>query len=155
MIASEEPATSASMLLRLRDPADREAWGAFAENYGPCIYTWCRRWHLQEADAEDLTQGLLLAIPAKMRAFAYNPQIGSFRSWLKTVVRNALTDFVRAQLRAGKTGSYASLEAIEAEQDLLMELDQPLRASNDGRRHVAHQRAREPGDLGSVSADDH
>src|SRR5207247_642173 len=75
-----------------------------------------------EADTEDVTQGLLVSIPSKMRSFHYDPKIGSFRAWLKTVVRHALTDFVRSRQRAGKT-SYAPLESIEAEQDLMKELD--------------------------------
>jgi RNA polymerase sigma-70 factor (ECF subfamily) len=107
----------------LRDPADQAAWATFAENYGRRIYTWCRRWHLQEADAEDLTQGLLVKIPVKMRSFHYDPQTGSFRGWLKTVVRHALSDFLRSRARAGKT-SYALLESVEAEQDLIKELDE-------------------------------
>ena len=123
MSAPDDMATSATLLRRLRDPADKDAWARFAEHYGRRIYAWCQRWNLQEADAEDVTQGLLVNIPTKMRAFHYDPTIGSFRAWLKTVVRNALTDFVRAQQRLGKT-SYAPLESIEAEQDLIKELDE-------------------------------
>jgi RNA polymerase sigma-70 factor (ECF subfamily) len=115
--------TSATLLRRLRDPADKDAWSAFTANYGKRIYAWCRRWHLQEADAEDVTQGLLIKIPTKMRSFTYDPKVGSFRAWLKTVVRHALGDFVRAQQRLGKT-SYAPLESVEAEQDLMKELDE-------------------------------
>ncbi|MBM3995369.1 MAG: sigma-70 family RNA polymerase sigma factor [Planctomycetes bacterium] len=120
---SDDLRTSATLLRRLRDPADRDAWAAFAENYGKRIYSWCLRWNLQEADAEDVTQGLLVQIPTKMRSFAYDPKVGSFRGWLKTVVRHALTDFVRALGRRGKT-SYAALESVEAETDLMKELDE-------------------------------
>ena len=89
MSLPEDLPTSATLLRRLRDPADREAWGRFAENYGRRIHAWCRRWNMQEADAEDLTQGLLVKIPTKMRSFTYDPNVGSFRAWLKTVVRHA------------------------------------------------------------------
>jgi RNA polymerase sigma factor (sigma-70 family) len=123
MSAPDDMATSATLLRRLRDPADRDAWAAFAENYGKRIYAWCSRWNLQEADAEDLTQGLLVKIPTKMRTFDYDPKVGSFRAWLKTVVRHALNDFVRSQQRLGKT-SYAQLESVAAEQDLMKELDE-------------------------------
>ncbi len=122
MSLPDDMPTSATLLRRLRDPADRDAWAAFAENYGRRIYAWCRRWNLQEADTEDVTQSLLVSIPTKMRSFRYDPKVGSFRAWLKTVVRHALTDFVRSRQRAGKT-SYAPLESIEAEQDLMKELD--------------------------------
>jgi RNA polymerase sigma-70 factor (ECF subfamily) len=123
MSAPDDLATSATLLRRLRDPADRDAWARFAESYGKRIYAWCRRWNLQEADAEDVTQGLLVNIPAKMRSFSYDPKAGSFRAWLKTVVRNALSDFVRAQMRAGRT-AYSLLESVAAEQDLFKELDE-------------------------------
>jgi RNA polymerase sigma factor (sigma-70 family) len=123
MSLPDDMATSATLLRRLRDPADRDAWGAFAENYGRRIYAWCRRWNIQEADAEDVTQGLLVKIPTKMRTFSYDPKVGSFRAWLKTVVKHALNDFVRSQQRLGKT-SYALLESVEAEQDLIKELDE-------------------------------
>ena len=123
MNVPDELPTSATLLRRLRDPGDRDAWASFAESYGKRIYAWCRRWQLQEADAEDVTQGLLVKIPTKMRSFSYDPKVGSFRAWLKTVVRHALTDFVRSQERAGKT-SYAPLESVEAEQDLMKELDE-------------------------------
>jgi RNA polymerase sigma factor (sigma-70 family) len=123
MSVPDDLPTSATLLRRLRDPADRDAWGKFAQNYGQRIYAWCRRWNLQEADAEDVTQGLLVKIPTKMRTFTYDPKAGSFRAWLKTVVKHALTDFVRSQDRAGKT-SYAVLDTLEAEQDLIKELDQ-------------------------------
>jgi RNA polymerase sigma-70 factor (ECF subfamily) len=123
MAVSEIPSTSPTLLRRLRDPADQAAWATFAENYGRRIYTWCRRWNMQEADAEDLTQGLLVKIPVKMRSFHYDPKAGSFRAWLKTVVRHALSDFLRSRAREGKT-SYALLESVEAEQDLIKELDE-------------------------------
>jgi RNA polymerase sigma-70 factor (ECF subfamily) len=122
MSVPDDMPTSATLLRRLRDPADRDAWATFADSYGKRIYAWCRRWHLQDADTEDVTQGLLVSIPTKMRSFQYDPKVGSFRAWLKTVVRHALTDFVRAQQRLGKT-SYAPLESVEAEQDLMKELD--------------------------------
>src|SRR5882724_10631801 len=122
MNVPDELPTSATLLRRLRDPGDRDAWASFAESYGKRIYAWCRRWQLQEADAEDVTQGLLVKIPTKMRSFSYDPKVGSFRAWLKTVVRHALADFDRSQERVGKTG-YAALESVEAEQDLIKELD--------------------------------
>src|SRR5262249_27719327 len=85
--------TSASLLERLRAPEDQAAWRDFAGRYGPKIYKWCLRWNLQEADAEDVTQNVLLKLAAKMRTFAYDPS-RSFRAWLKTVTHHAWRDFV-------------------------------------------------------------
>ncbi len=60
--------TSATLLAMLRQvPADQAAWARFADRYGRKIYGWCRRWNLQESDAEDVTQNVLLKLAEKMR----------------------------------------------------------------------------------------
>jgi RNA polymerase sigma-70 factor (ECF subfamily) len=94
--------TSPTLLGKLsRLPADQAAWAAFTERYGRKIYGWCRYWQLQEADAEDITQAVLLKLAEKMRAFTYDPGRGSFRAWLKTVTHNAWRDFVEGRRRPG------------------------------------------------------
>src|SRR5262249_59472623 len=66
--------TSATLLGRLRcSPADQEAWKEFVLRYGPKIYRWCRQWNLQEADAQDVAQTVLLKLAGKMPAFDYDP----------------------------------------------------------------------------------
>src|SRR4051812_26408922 len=87
------PTTQTTLLTQLRqDPSDQAGWDAFVERYGRHIYRWCRQWKLQDADAEDVTQDILVKLTQKLRAFAYNPE-GSFRGWLKTVAHNAWKDF--------------------------------------------------------------
>jgi RNA polymerase sigma factor (sigma-70 family) len=117
--------TSATLLGRLRQiPADQAAWAQFAERYGRRIYGWCRQWNLQEADAEDVTQGVLLKLAEKMRAFEYDPS-RSFRAWLKTVTRHAWLDSgARCRAAAGAGGSQALelLQAVEAREDLVERL---------------------------------
>ena len=89
------------MLERLRlDPANQEAWSEFVRRYGPQIYRWCRRWQLQEADAEDVTQAVLLKLSEKMRTFRYDAE-RSFRAYLKTLARYAWCDFLETCQQAG------------------------------------------------------
>ncbi|CAN5198043.1 sigma-70 family RNA polymerase sigma factor [soil metagenome] len=52
--------------------------------YGPKVHAWCRSWRLQDADAEDVTQAVLLKLAFKLRDFEYDPA-RSFRGWLKTI----------------------------------------------------------------------
>ena len=93
--------TSITLLGRLRQaPADQAAWSEFVERYGRKIYGWCRHWQLQEADAQDVTQDVLLKLAAKMRSFAYD-RSGSFRGWLKTLTHHAWQDFIEGRRRAG------------------------------------------------------
>jgi RNA polymerase sigma-70 factor (ECF subfamily) len=63
--------TSVTLLGRLRQyPTDQAAWADFVERYGRKIYGWCRHWDLQKADAEDVTQTVLLLLTQKMSTFA-------------------------------------------------------------------------------------
>src|SRR5262249_11538502 len=93
MVDAPLPTTRGSLLARLRqDPTDQAGWDEFVEHYGRHIYRWCRRWKLQDADAEDVTQDILAKLARKLRTFAYDPA-GSFRGWLKTVAHHAWRDF--------------------------------------------------------------
>src|SRR5262249_23095208 len=120
------PVTSPTLLSRLRhDPASEEAWNEFIEHYGPHIYRWCRQWGLQDADAEDVAQEILLKLARKLRDFAYNPK-SSFRGWLKTVTHHAWRDFVDAQGRAraaGTDSNFDLLQSIAAREDLVERLE--------------------------------
>jgi RNA polymerase sigma-70 factor (ECF subfamily) len=122
------PLTSTTLLGRLRqEPADQEAWTEFVRRYGPHVYRWCRRWRLQEADAQDVTQAVLVRLADRMRTFAYEPA-GSFRAYLKTLARYAWYDFLEAskQPDAGVGGSdvLKRLQSVEAEGDLLQRLNE-------------------------------
>jgi RNA polymerase sigma-70 factor (ECF subfamily) len=107
--------------------ADQAAWAEFVDHYGRKVYQWCARWGLQEADAEDVTQTVLLKLAARMKDFAYDPA-RSFRAWLKTVAHHAWRDFVDARQRAavGDGGSAAleRLHTAEARDDLEHRLEE-------------------------------
>jgi RNA polymerase sigma factor (sigma-70 family) len=89
----EAPQTRLSLLLRLRDPRDREAWTQFVDLYAPLIYGYVRKRGLQDADAADLTQVCLRQVTLHVGSLEYDPQQGSFRGWLFTIVRNRLRNF--------------------------------------------------------------
>jgi RNA polymerase sigma factor (sigma-70 family) len=120
--------TRVSLLGRLRrDPNDQQAWDEFVEHYGGRIYDWCLRWQLQEADAQDVTQMVLLKLAQKMRDFRYDPS-RSFRAWLKTLTHHAWSDFLESRRRPG-LGSGDSqvgrlLDNLAARDDLLQRLDE-------------------------------
>lgn len=118
--------TSATLLARLRQvPADQAAWARFTERYGRKVYAWCRGWNLQEADAEDVTQSVLLKLADKMQTFEYDPA-KSFRGWLKTVTRHAWSDHWssrKAVIAAGGSQVLDMLQTVEARDDLVQRLD--------------------------------
>jgi RNA polymerase sigma-70 factor (ECF subfamily) len=120
--------TRVTLLTQLRqDPSDQAGWDEFVERYGRHIYSWCRRWKLQDADAEDVTQDILLKLTRKLRDFAYDPS-RSFRGWLKTVAHHAWRDFDESRRhgrRAAGAGEAQELMlTLEAREDLAQKLEQ-------------------------------
>jgi RNA polymerase sigma-70 factor (ECF subfamily) len=114
--------TRMSLLDRVcQRPEDEAAWNDFVNRYSPQIYAWCRRWQLQEADAQDVTQVVLLQLATKMRRFVYDPT-RSFRGWLRTLTRHAWSDFVADRRHAwsttGDSQTMQALSTLEARQDL-------------------------------------
>lgn len=122
------PSTHITLLRRLRaEPTDQAAWHDFVERYGPLIYHWCRRWQLQEADARDVTQVILLKLARELRAFEYDPG-RRFRGWLHTLTHHALSDFLASPRRAfpaaGDPGMLEALASLEARADLVQKLEE-------------------------------
>lgn len=120
--------TSLSLLSALGDD-DRQdqAWSEFMRRYGPRIEGWCKRWGLQDADASDVTQNVMLQLSRQMKSFRYDPR-GRFRSWLKTVAWRAWVDFLKARQRnpaaTGSPDSLVQLNSVPAKDDLLARLDE-------------------------------
>ncbi len=86
--------TSASLLIRLKDPAESAAWDRFVKLYSPLLFFWARRQGLQDSDAADLVQDVMATLVQKMPEFLYDRGKG-FRDWLKTVLLNKWRDRLR------------------------------------------------------------
>jgi len=59
---SDPPTTHPSLLLRLRDARDDQAWSQFVDIYAPLVYGYARKHGLQDADAADVTQEVLRSV---------------------------------------------------------------------------------------------
>jgi RNA polymerase sigma-70 factor (ECF subfamily) len=128
MTRAPDSLTRVTLLGRLRrNPADQAAWNEFVQHYGAKVYGWCKKWTLQDSDAQDVTQNVLLKLARKMRDFSYDPS-RSFRAWLKTLTRNAWQDFLESRGRAGMGSGDGRVEellhSVEARQDLVQQLEE-------------------------------
>jgi RNA polymerase sigma factor (sigma-70 family) len=116
--------TSITLLDLLRqDPRDSDAWERFVLRYRPKIYAWCREWGLQEADAEDVAQDVLVKLTEKMSSFRYDPS-RCFRAWLKTITQHAWSDLIASRYRAVEGRTSPSLTSVEARIDLEKRIEQ-------------------------------
>ena len=112
----DSPATSPSLLVRIRDADDHMAWSQFVAVYGPLVYGFARKHGLQDADAADLTQDVLRNVARSARRLEYDPQKGSFRGWLFTVVRNELRSFLRGRRRQVQGSGDTDVQSLLREQ---------------------------------------
>jgi RNA polymerase sigma-70 factor (ECF subfamily) len=83
--------TAVSLLQRLRDVHSAGAWEHFVRLYAPLLHYWARRLGLQDEDAADLVQEVLLVLLRKLPEFRYQPG-RSFRGWMRTVLMNKWRD---------------------------------------------------------------
>lgn len=133
------PETSASLLERLRDPADGRAWQRLVDLYTPLIHGWLARHGVKQPDLDDLTQDVLVVLVREMPGFQHTERRGAFRHWLRMVTVNRLRGFWRGQSRiAAGMGDGKDLEQTL---DELENADSALSRlwDEEHNRHVAHR----------------
>ncbi|VGO18641.1 RNA polymerase sigma factor [Pontiella sulfatireligans] len=93
-MSGEEYNTRQTLIRRIRDCGDDEAWEEFVDIYRRYIYAIIRNMNISDADAEDLVQMVLI----KLMDCCSKQDMGEirrFRSWLSTMTRNCVIDFIR------------------------------------------------------------
>ena len=93
------PETRDSLIFRLSDAEDVPAWESFSAVYQPMLYRLARRWGLQDADAHDLVQEVLLAVARSIESYQRRDGTGGFRSWLAKVARHKFADLLTRRKR--------------------------------------------------------
>jgi RNA polymerase sigma-70 factor (ECF subfamily) len=135
MAKTDGASTSPTLLRQLWNPGNNEqAWRTFLERYGPLIHRWCCRAGLGAEEAEEVSARVCCQLASAMRTFVYDPA-RRFRSWLKTVVDNAVRSFWRERRRPGAHASGHPADQHDLEQipapavdGLVQELDDGLAA---------------------------
>lgn len=87
------PDTQSLLLANIQSLDNREAWSEFVQIYRPVIYRMARRRGMQDADAQDLSQEVLVRISKAIDR--WEPQTNvRFRHWLRKVASNAIVTAV-------------------------------------------------------------
>lgn len=143
---AEPPLTRVSLLTRLKDGADTDAWVEFVRLYGPVVYGFARKRGLQDADAADLMQEVLRSVARNAVKLEYDPTRGTFRGWLYTVTRNKIYNFLTAQKNrprgSGDSGAVERLDAIPdraADKDDDWDIEYERRLSAKAMDRVKHE----------------
>src|SRR5437764_1929383 len=112
---AEPPVTRVTLLARIRDGRDADAWREFVQIYGPVGYRFARNRGLQDADAADLMQDVLRSVARNAPRMEYDPARGTFRGWLYTVTRNKIYNFLNSQRhRPRGTGDTDAQERLDS-----------------------------------------
>lgn len=109
---TEFPETRESLLVQIRSPANREAWDEFALIYWPVIYRIARYRGLQDADAQDLAQQVLMAVASAIGSFEKSNESVRFRHWLRRVARNAIVNALTRRPLDGAVGGTSVQELL-------------------------------------------
>ena len=93
------PDTRYSLLVRLAQRDDRAAWSDFIEHYEDAIYRYSRSRGLQEADAREVVQEVLLAVHSVAAKWEPSGRTGSFRAWLLQTASRTCFQMLRQRTR--------------------------------------------------------
>src|SRR5258706_10819808 len=94
--------TRRSLLSRLKQWDDQESWKDFFNTYWRLIYSVARRAGLGDSEAQDVVQETVVAVARQIPLFKYDPQTGSFKSWLLLITRRRILDHLRKEYRRVK-----------------------------------------------------
>jgi RNA polymerase sigma-70 factor (ECF subfamily) len=110
--------TRKTLLQRVRDPANREAWTEFFDLYAPLLEAYALAQGLSRADAEEVRDRSLEVVARRLPSFEYERSRGRFQGWLHAIARGKVVDLRREQrLRRGDDSGLASLADPEGGPD--------------------------------------
>ncbi len=109
------PETRESLILQVKDPANRAAWEQFVDLYRPVIFRIARTRGVQDADAEDVAQQVLIAVAGSIGRWEKSDKSTRFRNWLRRIARNAIVNAMTRRPPDQATGSSSVQDLLSAE----------------------------------------
>ena len=84
------------MFRRLKN-GDGDAWTKFDRKYRPMLKRFARSRGLQDADADELAEVVIIAVFKKIGEWVYDRSKGKFRSYITTIIVNEIINLKRTQ----------------------------------------------------------
>jgi RNA polymerase sigma factor (sigma-70 family) len=147
MVDCNAGTTNPTLLNRLGDWGDHEAWIEFVTRYDSVIRLTSRRYRLDAESTDELCQRVWIELARRMRTYRYDPG-KTFRGWLRRLCQSRAIDLLRKK----KADAVESLEynpaqflvedvfdGVEVGESLASERPVLLRRA-EGVQHVVRQR---------------
>lgn len=109
MLVEDTIPTRYTLLSRLEHWDDQDSWKDFFDTYWRLIYSVALKSGLNEAEAQDVVQETIICVARDIHKFKRDRALGSFRGWLRNVIRWRVADQLRKRTRARRgdsTGSF-------------------------------------------------
>jgi len=106
--------TRYSLLSRLHNWDDQESWKVFFDTYWKLIYEVAIKSGLTEAEAQDVVQETIVSVAKDIHSFKRSRKLGSFKGWLRNLIRWRIHDQVRRRIPPTTPGSLAFSETQTA-----------------------------------------
>lgn len=122
---TEFPNTRGTLLAAVKSPENRLAWEEFVLLYRPVIYRMARRRGMQDSDAQDVTQDVLMRIAGSIERFELNQET-RFRYWLRRVAKNAILNAIAKRPRDPAAGGTVAKDLLDEQPAVSPELEKEL-----------------------------
>ncbi len=113
----ETPKTRPSLLVRIRNPQDDQAWEEFMGIYEPVLYRTARQRGFQDADARELTQDVMAAVASAIERWEPDPARGKFHTWLFRIARNLSINLLASRRRHAQVRGGTDFQALLEQQE--------------------------------------
>jgi len=115
--------TRKSLIARLDNWEDQRTWDEFYKTYWKLIYSVGLKSGLRSEEAFDVVQETILSIAKQSKKNLYDPEQGSFKTWLMNMARWRIQDQFRK--RKKDTANYVGEEADDRKTAIIDRIEDP------------------------------
>lgn len=116
--------TRRSLLGRLKDYDDNQSWKTFFDTYWRLIYRAAIKAGLTSTEAQDVVQETVITVCRNIPDFEYDPQKGSFKTWLRQLTGWRIIDALRK-----RQPGFEPDEQFDSDERPLEQLPDPARSA--------------------------